>query len=57
MSCHPTTAPPTLASNGGRLGLSSEDVAELERELDLYVAFWAHAREGRIQRLQVGERE
>jgi hypothetical protein len=48
MTSHAKTAPPTVAQNGGRLGPSREELAELERELDVYLTFWAHAQDRSI---------
>ena len=57
MTSHAKKAPPTVAQNGGRLGPSREELAELERELDVYLTFWAHARDGRGHRGRGGDRE
>jgi hypothetical protein len=45
------TSPPritaySLPSNAGRLGVARAQLAELEREVDLYLAFWIQARDG-----------
>jgi hypothetical protein len=45
MTSQATTAPRVTAENGVRLGPSHEELLELERELELYLAFWAHARD------------
>jgi hypothetical protein len=46
MTSQATTAPPVGKQNGVRLGPSREELAELERELELYLTFWAHLRDG-----------
>lgn len=57
MTSHPTTAVPAIRPNAGRLCPTADELTELERELDLYLAFWAHARDGRLQRPWNGERK
>jgi hypothetical protein len=47
MTSHRSTTTPTPPMDAGRLGISREELAELERELDAYLAFWACARDGR----------
>ncbi len=56
MTSRPAPAPPVLPTSGG-LAPSREELAELERELELYLAFWAHARDGRSDRLTDGGRD
>jgi hypothetical protein len=45
MASQPTLAPPMATRNVLRFGLSREELAALERELGLYLTFWAHARD------------
>lgn len=52
MTASPTQAAPAALPQAEWLGPSLEDLAELERELDLYVAFWAHARDRRSAALE-----
>jgi hypothetical protein len=54
MTSRPAPAPPALPTSGG-LAPSREQLVQLERELELYLAFWAHARDERaISFEQVG---
>lgn len=56
---HRAEAFPMAAVSSDRrgLGASSEELAQLDRELDAYLAFWAYAREGRSDRPWERERE
>jgi hypothetical protein len=47
---------PAVSREGDALGVSCAELAKLERELDLYLAFWAHARDGLYERPRNGER-
>lgn len=45
MISQPTIAPLAALPHVERVGASREELAELGRELDLYLTFWAHARD------------
>jgi hypothetical protein len=45
MTSQATTAPRATNQNGVQLGPSREELSELERELELYLTFWAHVRD------------
>lgn len=45
MTSQAATAPPVVNQNGVRPGPSREELSELERELELYLTFWAHVRD------------
>lgn len=53
MTSQPSTMP-GVPLHRGPLGVSREQLDELERELDVYLAFWGRARESRFDEL-VGE--
>jgi hypothetical protein len=57
MTSRPSTITPAPPTDTGPLGISCEELAELERELDLYLSFWACAGDAQINRPQNGERE
>jgi len=44
MTSRPSTITPAPPTDTGPLGISSQQLAELDRELDVYLAFWAYAR-------------
>lgn len=47
MNSQPAIAPSATRKSAVGLSPSREELAELERELDLYLTFWAHARDER----------
>ncbi len=56
MTSQLTTALLAVPPNGGPPGPSADDLTELERELDLYLAFWAQVRGERAARSELGMR-
>lgn len=50
MTSQRTIAPSTAPKSAVGLCPSREELAQLERELDLYLTFWAHARDERATR-------
>jgi hypothetical protein len=47
MTSHPSITTRARPVDAGGLGISREELTELERELDLYLTFWAYARDAR----------
>jgi hypothetical protein len=56
MTSQATTAPRATNQNGVQLGPSRKELLELEREVDLYLAFWVQARDDRCALSSNGER-
>lgn len=56
MTSQPITSPTAAPHNGARVGPSREELAELERELNSYLTFWAYVRDHPTQQPRDRER-
>jgi hypothetical protein len=56
MTSYPSSTTRALPVDAGGLGISRKQLAELERELDAYLAFWAYARDARVERPRNAQR-